>query len=446
MKKVILLLTLWVVSVCTFSQTVSEKLDTYFTAANKTDIFNGSVLITNNGKVVLNKGYGYKNVDSKLLNNENTIYQIGSVTKQFTSVIILKLAEQGKLSLNDKLSKYFPDLPSAEKITIENLLSHTSGIWNYTNDANFMQTRVDRPLSRDSMLLLIKYKPLDFEPGIKYSYSNSGYMLLGYIIEKVTGKKYEQVVRQTIFQPLGMSHSGFDFTHLQSPDKATGYSSIISGKGDKSMIVDSSVSFSAGAIYTTVDDLRKWNQSLTTSKILQPASLQNAFTPRLSHYGLGWLIDTMQQKRVISHNGGIHGFLSSNVMVPADSINIILLSNSNGSKLDMLKKNIAAILYNQPYDLPGAKAEVKIEKELLQQYVGEYELAPTFKITISLVNDGLMLQATGQPQFPLYAKAEDHFFLKVVDAQVEFFKDDNGAIEKMILHQNGQHIPGKKIK
>jgi CubicO group peptidase (beta-lactamase class C family) len=429
-----------------FGQSVQQKLDEYLTAAQNADMFNGSVLIAQKGKVLLNKGYGLQNLEQKKPVDANTIYQIGSVTKQFTSTIILRLTEQGKLQLSDKIGKYFPSYTIGKDITIEQLLHHTSGIWNYTNDAAFMQTEVEKPMNEAKMFKLFEAKPLDFTPGSKYSYSNTGYMLLGYIIEKVTGKKYEQVVRQQIFTPLQMNHSGFDFTHLTSPNKATGYNSIAAGKGSKSIAVDSSVSFSAGAMYTITNDLYKWNQSLSTNKILNAASLKNAFTLRLSKYGLGWSIDTVNAKQIITHGGGIHGFLSGNMILPGDSTSITILSNSNTSKMDMLTKDILAILYNQPYKVPEANQEIKVDTAIMRRYTGEYQLAPGFTITIVLIDGALRAQVTGQPQFELYAKKENLFFLRVVDAQMEFLQNDQGEVDRMILHQGGRDHPGKKIR
>lgn len=445
MKKLgfLLLLSAWAFT--SPAQTVAEKLDTYFTASLKADVFNGSVLIMQNGQPLLSKGYGVKNFDTKMPADANTIYQIGSVTKQFTSTIILKLAEQKKLALTDKLSKYFPSFANGDKITIEHLLTHTSGIWNYTRDEKFMSTGVETPHSEEEMIRLFKDKPLDFEPGSKYSYSNSGYMMLGYIIEKVTGKKYENVVREQIFQPLQMTHSGFDFTHLSSPDKATGYRSITQVAAIKSVIVDSSVSFSAGALYTTTGDLYKWDQSLSTNKILKKESLANAFTPRKDKYGLGWMIDTFAGRKIITHDGGIHGFLSSNTIFPNEHISITLLSNANSTKMGDINGAVFAILFDKPYKLPEPNTEVTLDSMQLQQYVGVYELSPVFKITVTVKDGKIFGQATGQQPFEMFAKKDNLFFLKVVDAQVEFFKNNKGEVEKMILHQNGQDIPGKKI-
>ncbi len=446
MKKLFFFLITISFHVISFSQSLSEKLSQYFEAAQKAEIFNGSVMVAKGGNVLINKGFGFKNADAKTLNDSNTIYQIGSVTKQFTSTIILKLAEQGKLSLNDKLSKYFPDLPYAKEITIENLLTHTSGIYNYTNDTSFMQHDVEKAVSQQKIISMFKDKPLEFTPGSKFSYSNSGYMLLGYIIEKVTGKKYEKVVRENIFNPLGMTNSGFDFTHLNNTNRATGYDVIPGTASVKSMIVDSSVSFAAGAVYSTSRDMYKWNQSLLTEKILKKASLENAFKPRLSKYGLGLAIDTIEGKRIITHNGGIHGFLSHNTIIPADSISITILSNAGSANMGQIQKDVFSILYNKPYKLPEVHKAIAVNAAVLQQYAGEYELSPAFIITITLVDGSLKAQATGQPQFDLFAESENRFFLKVVDAQVEFVKNGKGEVDKLILHQNGQHLPGKKIK
>ena len=445
MKKLLLILLVTCIGTGLLAQAVPEKLDAYFTAAQQADRFNGSVLIMQNGQPLLNKGYGYKDFLSKQPDDINTIYQIGSVTKQFTSTIILKLAEQHKLSLSNKISKYFPSFPNGDKITIEQLLTHTSGIWNYTRDEKLMSTGVDKPHSEEEMISLFKDKPLDFEPGTKYSYSNSGYMLLGYIIEKVTGKKYEKVVRDQIFSPLQMTHSGFDFIHNTSPDKATGYLSITDGAATKSAIVDSTVSFSAGALYTTTGDLYKWNQSLSTNKILKKESLANAFTPRKDKYGLGWSIDSIAGRLIIKHDGGIHGFLSSNFIIPNDHISVTLLSNSNATKMGEVNGDVLAILFGKPYKIAEKNQQLTMDSNLLKQYVGVYELSPVFKITITLKDGKIFGQATGQQPFEMFAKKDNQFFLKVVDAQVEFFKNDKEEVEKMILHQNGQDIPGKKI-
>jgi len=186
MKKIFVLVA--VLFVVHFSFAQGDKLDALIDAYAKLYKFNGSALVAKNGVILLNKGYGYRNATDKVANNEQTIFQLGSVTKQFTSAVILKLQEEKKLSVSDKLSKYFPGYPKGDSITIEQLLTHTSGIYNYTNDQKFMANEVTKSANREMMMALFKDKPLDFSPGSSWSYSNSGYSLLGYIIEAVTKK------------------------------------------------------------------------------------------------------------------------------------------------------------------------------------------------------------------------------------------------------------------
>ena len=428
------------------AQTVSDKLHQYFEAAQKAGTFNGSVLVAQKENILINKGYGHKEIETKKLNDSNTVYQIGSITKQFTSTVILKLAEQGKLALSDKLSKYFPDFSYSSKITLEQLLTHTSGIFNFTNDTAFMANGWYNVVDKEKVFAVFKNRPLDFEPGTKYNYSNSGYYLLGAIIEKVTGKKYELVVRDMIFKPLNMTHSGFDFIALKSPDKATGYYLISEELNSKARLVDSTVSFAAGAIYSTTEDLYKWNQSLLSAKILNARTLENAFTPRLSKYGLGYIIDTVLKKQIVSHNGGVDGFISHSTVIPTEGTQVIIFCNNMSTPLNNVIRAVFAILYNQPYEMPELKQSVNIDTVVLRQYVGEYELTPAIKITVTLVDGRLKAQVTGQAAYDIFASKENLFFYKIVDAQLEFLKNEKGDIEKLILHQNGQHMPAKKVK
>ena len=426
-------------------QSVADKLNNYMQALTNAEGFNGAVLVAKDGSILLEKGYGLRNAEANVNHDANSVFQIGSVTKQFTAAIILKLQQEGKLSVKDKLSKYFPEYKFADKITIENLLNHVSGIYNYTNDGAFMQNRVTEDLSQDGFWNLIKDKPLDFEPGSKFSYSNSGYHILGYIIEKVTGKPYSAEVRELLFKPAAMTHSGFDFTHYNSPDKSVGYLALSKVAHVPAPIVDSTVAFSAGAIYSTVHDLYNWNTSFNSGKILPIAVVEKAYQPLKEKYGYGFFIDSIYGKRQVSHGGGIHGFVSQLTYIPEDKTSVVLLSNKPFS-LGSAAHDIMSILYNQPYKIPEEAKEIKVDSSILKTYVGEYELAPTFKITIELVNGSLKAQATNQPKFDLFAKSENIFFWKVVDAQVEFVKNEKGEVESLILHQNGQNIPGKKVK
>jgi CubicO group peptidase (beta-lactamase class C family) len=445
MKKCIFLTLLLFTSCSIFSQDLSRRIDTLLDAYAKHMAFSGSVLVARHGEVLSNKGYGFKNISEKTLNDSNTIFQIGSITKQFTAAIILQLQEKNKLSLQDKLSKYIPDYSKGDSITIENLLTHTSGIYNYTNNRDFMQKGSILPINRDSLIALFKYKPLDFPPGTKYSYSNSGYILLGYIIEKVTGKPYFQVLHDNIFGPLHMTHSGFDFKGLASTDKATGYMNPSTGL--KAEIVDSSVSFAAGAIYTTAGDLYKWDRALYTDRVVSQSSLQKAFSPHLANYGYGWSMDSVYGKKVVEHGGGIFGFVSFILRIPEEQICIIVFDNQpSAAGPGKIAADINALLHGQPYSIPYERVAITVDTNTLKQYVGAYQLNPNFIITFTLENGQLMTQATNQPKFPVFAEKQNFFFLKVVDAQIEFVKGAGGTIDKLILYQNGIQQTANKVK
>ena len=442
MRKFLLILITCAFAGCDYGQVSPASLDSLVTAYVRQNSFNGSVLVAQKGKILLDKGYGFENKKENKLNTANTIYQIGSITKQFTSAIILQLVEKQKMTLQDKLSKYIPDYPMGDSITVENLLTHTSGIYNYTNDENFMNTSSRRPIARDSLLNLFKNKPLDFPPGTSWSYSNSGYILLGIIIETVTHKSYFQVIRENIFEPLEMNHTGFDFTNLKSPDKATGYSGDFLTAAD---IVDSSVSFAAGSLYTTVGDLYKWDQALYTNRVVSQTLLQKAFTPYKLNYGYGWQIVTQYNKKVTEHGGAITGFLSFILRVPGDQICIIVLSNRPSSTTPVIANQINGLFNGQKPELPVARKEIHLDSATLKLYTGEYELAPSFHLVITLENGVLYAQATNQGKNPLFAEKPNFFFLKVVDAQVEFFQGTDGKTDHLVLYQNGQKIRGNKL-
>ena len=444
MKKIFVLVA--VLFVVHFSFAQGDKLDALIDAYAKLYKFNGSALVAKNGVILLNKGYGYRNATDKVANNEQTIFQLGSVTKQFTSAVILKLQEEKKLSVSDKLSKYFPGYPKGDSITIEQLLTHTSGIYNYTNDGKFMANEVTKSANREMMMALFKDKPLDFSPGSSWSYSNSGYSLLGYIIEAVTKKPYEQAVRKYIFTPLKMTYSGFDFTHLKSNEKAIGYFKLNDKEKVEAPIVDSSVSFSAGAIYSTIGDLYLWHKALQKNSILSREQQEKAYTPVKNRYGYGWSIDSIEGKRRVSHGGGIHGFITTIARVPEDDICIVLLSNASNTTVGEISKSIFAILYGKEYELPKERTEIKLPEEKLKEYVGEYELNKDLHVVISLKEGALVAIPTGQKTEILYAEKEDLLFVKSQDIQLEFTRNEKKEIDGFILHQGGAKIPCKKIK
>lgn len=419
---------------------LEEVLDTYARQYK----FNGAALVAYKGKIVLDKGYGLRNAADSSPNDPQSIFQIGSITKQFTSTVIMKLQEEKKLNVKDKLSRYFPGYPKGDSITLGHLLTHTSGIYSYTSDPAFMSNEISKPADRQKMMALFKDKPLEFAPGSKWSYSNSAYSLLGYIIEDVAKMPYEQVVRRYIFNKAGMMHSGFDFTHLNHPHKATGYFRLRPEGNTPAPVVDSSVSYSAGAIYSTTGDLYKWFLAMQRNAIISPASKAIAFTPVMNKYGYGWSIDTIAGKRTIGHSGGIHGFNSNMVSVPEDSTTVILIANAATPHLHAITLNLYAVLYGKPYELPRERTAIVLQEEILKQYTGVYELSPQLIIHVSVENGKLMGKPEGQEALQLHPEKTDFFFLKEIDAQMKFVRNEKEEVISMTLYQGGREITGKK--
>lgn len=433
------------------NDTLYRKLDAYLNAAQSMEQFNGSALIARHGTIILQKGYGYKNVEHNKFNDANSIYQIGSITKQFTAAVILKLQEEGKLSVNDKISKFFPQFKYSNEITIEQLLTHTSGIYNYTNDIDEEDSAiVSKPVSKQLILDLIFNKQLDFTPGTNFSYSNSGYFLLGLIIEAITGQPYESMVRKLIFSPLHMQHSGFNFHQLSDTNKTTGYRTLNANLHIAAQRWDSTVTYSAGAIYSTCGDLYKWVQAIAQGQILSPASWQLSFTPHLQHYGYGYFIDTSFGNKCIRHSGGLPGFVSYLMYYPEQDITIILLNNKGyyGDGLTGISTGVAAIMFNQPYRLLNEHTEIYLPDNTLKQYTGVYAFDKKHEVFITLENNRLQMEAPagGLPKSTLYAESETMFYLKIIDAMIEFVKDKDGNITQLIAHANGKDEVCKKIR
>lgn len=301
----------------------------------KKNNFSGNILMSKDNKVLLKKSYGMADYKNKISNTPQTIFKIGSLTKQFTAMAIMILEEQGKLSTEDTLSKYIPDYPNGDKIKLHNLLIHSSGIPEHTTFENI--NSATHHFSPTDIIALFKDKPLSFQPGSKFEYSNSDYILLGYIIEKVSGMKYEDFIKKKIFDPLHMENSGYDLNEVLK-GKAIGYSQTIPiGYETEAPYFDMSFSYSAGALYSTLDDLQKWDRALYTEKLVKKATLEKIFTPYIRtnipdySYGYGWGISKTSSSLKMFHNGSVRGFTSSIYRDVNKKILIVMLSNSEST-------------------------------------------------------------------------------------------------------------------
>ncbi|PIB30599.1 serine hydrolase [Maribacter sp. 4G9] len=435
-KRAITLVFSLVMASCALSQdSDSEKLVELFNFYEKQGLFNGSVLVSKNGDILLNKGCGYQDANKEIHNTSKSIFQTYSITKAFTSTVILRLVEENRLSLSDKLSKFYPDFPNGDDISIENLLTHTSGIYDYTK-GNDMPDQTE-----ESFVEFERTKPLDFPVGTAWSYSNSGYYFLGYIIQRVTGMPYEQAVAKYILDPLDMRQSGFAFKGLTNENKAVGYKVLTDRKQIESIIYDPPAPFAAGGLYSTVEDLYKFYQGMKQNKVLKEGTLSKAYTPFKNNYGYGWVIDTMFDKKSVGHSGAGAGFRSNFLQLPEDDICIVLLSNCE-EDLKNITNGILNVLYNQPYKIP---MESGVKSKTLQKYKGTYRVNDDFIIYVSLDNNKLVAQPNGQPKSILYPENENSFYVQEINGYIHFEENGQNQIDTLLIDNQGRTIKAKKI-
>jgi CubicO group peptidase (beta-lactamase class C family) len=346
-----------------FGQTKTEKLEDLINLYTDYGQFNGSVLIAEKGKVVFKRGFGMANMEWDIPNQPDTKHRLGSITKQFTSMLIIQLVENGKLKLDVPITTYLPDYPKSkgEKITLHHLLTHSSGIPSYTSFPNFFNNDSRDPYSPEEFVKVFADSTLEFTPGEKFAYSNSGYFLLGVIIEKVTGKSYEQVLHENILTPLKMNNTGFDHHGTILKNRATGYEKNGS-EYINAPYLDMSIPYAAGSLYSTVEDLYLWDQALYTNKLLSKEYMDLIFTTHIAamgmYYAYGWIISNIAVEGindsllVISHGGGINGFNTLISRIPSDKNLVVLFNNTGGAALNDMNIAITSILYGTAYNMP----------------------------------------------------------------------------------------------
>ena len=555
------------------AQSKAEKIDQLISKYNEYRYFNGSALVADNFDVVLKKGYGFANMEWNIQNAADTKHRLGSITKQFTSMLIMQLAEKGKIKLDGKLTEYLPYYrkDTGDNITIEMLLTHTSGIPSYTSEADFIKNVSRKFYKPDDFVKEHCSGDLEFEPGKQYAYNNSGYFILGAIIEKITGKTYEAFLKENIFDPLEMKNSGYDLAESILLKRASGYEKSLEGYRNAPFL-DMSLPYAAGSLYSTVEDLLVWDKALQTEKLLPKKFMDEIFKPRVdafgAKYGFGWRIAKTKindvEFDVITHGGGINGFNTINYFIPKKGQVVILFSNAGGAPLNEITEKIIDILNGKEAKMPaqsltehladvikeeGIKTavdqfkqmkeekdafilrenemnqlgyslmsenkldeaiavfklnveefpksanvydsygeallkkgnkeeaivnykkslelnprntgavkvlkengvavdepkEIKLSAEILKQYIGKYQFAPNFIMTVTVNGERIFVQATGQPQAEIFPLAEDKFYPKVVEAQIRFIKE-NRVVNQLILLQNGREMPAKKIE
>ena len=378
-----------------------------------------------------------------------TVYRLGSITKQFTAMAILQLAEAGKLSVDDELTKFLPEYPTQDhKVTVHHLLNHTSGIKSYTNLLTF-RAKVRQDFSHDRLLDVFKNEPFEFAPGEQWRYNNSGYYLLGMIVEKASGQTYADYLQEHIFRPLAMSATRYGDTRPLIRHRAMGY------RLEKDQLVNDdpmsmTAPFAAGALVSSVLDLVKWHLALESGQFLSSASYEAMYRPtkladgKTQAYGYGWGVGEMSGHAKLSHGGGINGFSTMIARYPADRLAVVVLANTIGANPGRLETRIARLMLGIEEKPP---ADLPTNADLLKPYAGKYAV-DSMKVEISVEDGKLYATPAGQPRDRLMYQGEHRFVSSKNSEMAITFQVDakDGKANDLIVEIEGQKLSGKRAE
>lgn len=414
------------------AQTIAQKADELLTAYTNQKKFSGNVLIARKGTILIEKGYGYANIAGRTPNTPQTQFRVGSLTKMFTSALILQLAASHRLSLTDPVSKYIAGFGGGDSIRLIHLLSHTSGIRGTTGDPE--------PTTLTESVARFHYQAPGFAPGSRFEYNNFNYILLSYIAEKITQVPFAQLVQSEVLNKAGMHHSGLDTKDRQASEKAIGYvtnpKTIEWQKAEEGNVA---VAAGAGAVYSTTGDLYQWARSLSANRVVPDSLLAKAQTPILNNYGLGWMMSKKNNRTQLGHTGSIPGFLANFMYFPKEDITIVLLSNYQDADARRLSDDLVSLVFGEPYVLPVQKKEMTLSTDVLSRYAGRYQLPNGFEISVTTEGNKLYAQAQGDPQkIELTAESETKFYLKGPETEIEFLKEGAEVKYMFVNMQGGQ--------
>lgn len=416
-------------------QGLEAKVDAYVRPYVESNNFSGAILIARGGKVLVSKGYGMASLELGVRNTPQTRFHIASVSKSFTAAAILLLEERGKLSVRDPVSKYVPDYPQGDRILLHHLLTHTSGIPNINNFPEYPLLS-QSPQTPAQLVEVFKKRPLDFQPGEKYAYSNSNYNLLALILEKVSGQPYGDFLQQNIFAPLGMTHTLHDGRAAGLiPDRASGYVPAGFDGLENAPFLDWSSKTGNGSLVTTVGDLFLWDRALYTDKLLSAASRAKMFTDHGSGAGYGWFVRQSLGHKVIAINGRSPGFTASLERYVQDDVCVILTANTYSSISQAMASDLAAIVLGEEKQVHPLHVPAQVAPALLQSYTGRYKFGTDFVFNPGLeasveLADGHLVMRGGGDTF-LLPQSESEFLDRLYGGRVTFTKDANGKVTRL---------------
>jgi CubicO group peptidase (beta-lactamase class C family) len=428
------------------SQELTARVDEYINGLVKANQFSGAVLVARDGRVLVSKGYGFANLEDETPNTPQTRFRLGSITKQFTATAIMMLEERGKLSAQDSICKYVEDCPQAwQAVTIRHLLSHTSGVPNFTSFPEYPKT-MTQPATVDSLIARFKDKPLDFQPGERWSYSNSGYVLLGHVIEKLSGKSYEAFLQENIFDPLKMTNTGYDSPARIIKHRAAGYMP----RGNvliNAPYLDMTIPHAAGALYSTVEDLYLWDQALYTERLISKKSFDAMFTPVKNDYGYGWGISKQYGLTRISHGGGINGFVTYISRYPEAKAVVVVLSNFAHANPQAIATELAKMALADKMTLP---AGVKVDPAALKNYAGRYQVdpkvVPNLVLDVTIEDGQLWVKPSGEKKRKVIAISDSVFWDEEMEnSRLTFSKDEKGGVAGINIESGSMKFTARRL-
>lgn len=434
--------------------TPSEWADRRFRELGDAGPAGVAALVARDGRILWQGAAGFADAEKKVPVGVETKFRIGSVSKQFTAAAVLKLVEEKKLSLTDPLSKFFPDFPGGDKITLHRLLNHTSGLHSYTNKPEFM-TRVVKPIAPAELIAWFRDDKPDFAPGTSFLYNNSAYFLAGEIVAKVSGQSLGDYLRTTFFEPLGMKDTGTFVNAAPPAGMASGFS-WSDGKLSAAVDWDMSWAGGAGALYSTVGDLMRWNDALHHGRVIGADSLKLQTTPNKLpadvdglNYGYGLVVSEFKRLPILSHGGGLNGWSSDLTYFPQQQCTVVVLANvlpgPPGLNPAAISQALAEhFLAEDIARLPAITEDKSVDPKSYAAFTGRYDYREAV-MTVTVEKDRIFAQLTGQPKYEIFPKAPDAFFWKITDAQVVFLRDDKGAVTAAQHTQNGNTFKAARL-
>jgi CubicO group peptidase (beta-lactamase class C family) len=419
-----------------------RALHAYVQALVEAEGFSGTALVARRHRSIFSRADGMTSVEHPHPITMDTVFRIGSLTKPITATAILQLHDQRRLSIRDRVHDHRPDCPAAwADITLHQLLTHTSGIPSFTalpDYASFMA----RPSTAWETLRRVRHLPLDFAPGTQFAYSNSGYVLLGAIIEAASGQTYGARLRDAIFAPLKMRRTAYG-PPSPAARQAVGYE-LDEDRAVPARAVDTTVAQGAGGLVSTAGDLRRFVAALCSGRLLTPEAHRIMVTPGRARYGCGVRLGRVAGHPSIWHNGGIAGFSSNLTYMPDESITVVLLSNRESGAVDDAARDLAAIALGERPDLPIRRVTMKVNADVLRGHQGDYDMGAGRTLTVTEADGRLLVQMAGQEPFAASALSEAEFWLRAVHARLTFVCEE-GRTTGVRLRQQEQELSGVKL-